>query len=101
MSLFVREGFDRRAAIREEYEDLFWAQYEAAELATNGRMLNRRGVAAGIDPVQLFRANIAFRSAYASEELHDYWAARPHLSFASYERQRYEHTDHMNGRSDA
>jgi hypothetical protein len=88
-SPFIRDAFERRAAVREEYEDVFWSQYEAAETATNGRMLNRRGLARGIDPVQLFRANATYRRAYASEELLDYWHSRPHLTFAAYERQRF------------
>lgn len=88
-SPFVREAFERRAAVREEYEDVFWMQYEAAELATNGRLLNRRGMKAGVDPVQLFRSNALYRQAYASEELLDFWRERPHLTFTSYERQRF------------
>lgn len=88
-SPFVREAFERRALIREEYEDVFWNQYEAAETATNGRLLNRRGMKAGIDPVQLFRGNTAYRYAYASEELVDYWRDRPHLTFTRYEQQRW------------
>lgn len=88
-SPFIRDAFERRAAVREEYEDVFWMQYEQAELATNGRLLNRRGMKAGIDPVQLFRANATYRNAYASEELLDFWRDRPHLTFAAYERQRW------------
>lgn len=88
-SPFIREAFERRAAVREEYEDVFWMQYEAAETATNGRLLNRRGMKAGVDPVALFRANLTFRLAYASEELLDFWRDRPHLTFTAYERQRF------------
>lgn len=88
-SPFIRDAFERRAAVRAEYEDVFWMQYEAAELATNGRLLNRRGEKAGVDPVQLFRANAAYRYAYASEELVDFWRERPHLTFTTYERQRF------------
>lgn len=88
-SPFIREAFERRAAVREEYEDVFWSQYQAAELATNGRLVNRRGMSAGVDPLQLFRSNAAFRHAYASEELLDFWRDHPHLTFTSYERQRW------------
>lgn len=88
-SPFIRDAFERRAAVREEYEDVFWSQYVAAETATNGRLVNRRGMAKGVDPLQLFRANATFRQAYASEELVDFWRDRPHLTFAAYERQRF------------
>lgn len=88
-SPFIREALELRAAVREEYEDVFWHQYQQAELATNGRLLNRRGLRAGVDPIQLFRANLSYRLAYASEELLDWWRDHPHLTFASYERQRF------------
>lgn len=88
-SPFIREALDLRAIVRAEYEEVFWHQYEAAETATNGRLLNRRGLRAGVDPVQLFRSNAGYRQAYASEELVDWWREHPHLTFASYERQRF------------
>lgn len=88
-SPLFREAIERQAELREEYELLFWAQFDAAEAATNGAMLNRRGQAAGIDPLQLFRSNQATRDAYASEELREHWYRHPHVTFAAYEQQRF------------
>jgi hypothetical protein len=60
---------DRRAAARAEYQEyLEWAWVEA-EAATNGYMLNKRGIAAGIDPRSLFSGVERRVNAYASEEL--------------------------------
>ena len=89
-SPFIREALERRAEVRAEYEHVLWAAYEAAETACNGRLLNRRGEEAGIDPVRLFRSGPAFANAYASEELLEHWAKYPRPTFARYERQRFE-----------
>ena len=89
MSPFVREALDRRAEIRAEFEHYFWSMYQRAEDATHGRMLNARGLRAGIDSISLFRGNGAYALAYASEELRDHWREHPRLTFAEYERQRY------------
>lgn len=89
MSVFVRAALERRAEIRAEYEDVLWAEYERAETACNGRLLNRRGLANGIDPLRLFKSNAAFAYTYASEELVAHWRVHPRPTFAAYEAQRY------------
>lgn len=88
MSVIIKAAFERRREVRAEYEDVLWAAYQAAETATNGRLLNRRGEAKGIDPMALFRSNQRFAEAYASEELREWWREHPRPTFAAYERQR-------------
>lgn len=93
MSLIIRAAFARRAEIRAEYEEVLWAAYQRAETACNGRLLNRRGAAAGIDPIRLFKSNTAFAYAYASEELIEHWRTHPRPTFAAYEAQRLRDAD--------
>jgi hypothetical protein len=72
---------------RAEFEDYRLAEYERASEATRGRMLNRRGIQAGIDSYDLFIGNRATAYAYASEELQRYWSERPRMTYAAFEAQ--------------
>jgi hypothetical protein len=63
----------RRESRSEEYRLYVESEWTAAEAATRGNMLNKRGKAKGIDPRSLWTANDATRAAYASEELRRYW----------------------------
>ncbi|OZB81568.1 MAG: hypothetical protein B7X41_16760 [Microbacterium sp. 14-71-5] len=65
-------------------------QYIDAENATNGALLNAAGRRRRIDPMRLFLSNRAFAYCYASEELRDWWAEHPRITFPDYERQVYE-----------
>jgi hypothetical protein len=90
VSPFLREAFDRIAEVRAEYEELLYSAYLRAEETCNARLLNRRGEAAGIDPISLFMGSSIRARAYASEELLEHWQKYPRITFESYERQRFE-----------
>ena len=78
-----REGAERkrRASAREytryaqrtEREAAVENEFIQAERATNGYMLNRKGLARGISPRSLFTGPEATARRYASDELLDYW----------------------------
>ncbi|WP_288874204.1 hypothetical protein [uncultured Microbacterium sp.] len=83
----ISEAFNAWRECRAEYDDTLYSQYEAAEAATNGAMLNARGREKGIDPFTLFMGTEARALAYASEELVEYWQSHPRITFAKFERQ--------------
>jgi hypothetical protein len=68
-----RRIFSRRIERAEEV-DRSWA---AAEAATRGNMLNRKGRAADIDERSLFTGSEAVARRYASEELLNHWQSHP------------------------
>lgn len=86
MSKLIDAAFAARRECREAFEPYLQAQYERAEAATNGAMLNKRGRQAGIDPWRLFTSNATYRRAYASEELLEHWERHPHITYAQFER---------------
>ena len=83
-AIFTRAAVEW-AAMRDEYAVWLEAHMAAATEATCGVLLNRRGLAAGIDSGRLFTASPAFASAYASRELRDFWASSPRLTLAAFE----------------
>ncbi len=83
----ISDAFYAWRECRAEYDSVLYAQYEAAEAATNGAMLNARGRQKGVDPFSLFMGNETRALAYASEELVEHWAAHPRITFAKFERQ--------------
>ncbi|UUE19346.1 hypothetical protein [Microbacterium sp. J1-1] len=85
MSL-ISDGFAAWRECRAEYDDTLYAQYEAAEEATNGAMLNARGREKKIDPFTLFMGNETRARAYASEELIEHWESHPRVTFAKFEK---------------
>lgn len=86
-SPLIRAALDRIAELRAEHRLIVENDYARAEADTNGAMLNERGRVRGIRPFDLFTHNRTFFSAYASEELVEWRAKNPHLSFAEFERQ--------------
>lgn len=72
---------------RADYEVELEQHYAAAEEATRGALLSKRGLAAGVDSWQLFTSDIRFARAYGSEELFDFWRTTQRLTFARFERQ--------------
>lgn len=90
MSILIRQAFDRWREVRAEYEDLKLSAYLAADEATRGRMLNKRGERAGIDSYSLFSGPEVRAHAYASPELIEWWQAHPRVTFAEFERQMSE-----------
>lgn len=87
MSTLIAEGFAAWRECREAYAEVARAQFERAEEATKGALLNARGREQGIDSNKLFTSNALFRNAYASEELQEHWRDHPHLTFAAFEKQ--------------
>jgi hypothetical protein len=83
----ISEAFNAWRECRAEYDATLYSQYEAAEAATNGAMLNARGREKGIDAVTLFMGTEARALAYASEELVEYWQSHPRITFVKFERQ--------------
>lgn len=86
MSL-ISQGFAAWRECRAEYGQTLYAQYVAAEEATNGAMLNARGRQKAIDAFTLFMGPEVRALAYASEELVEHWETHPRVTFAKFERQ--------------
>lgn len=82
----ISEAFNAWRECRAEYDETLYAQFDAAEEATNGAMLNARGREKGIDPFTLFMGNETRARAYASEELIEHWESHPRITFAMFER---------------
>lgn len=80
-------GAYTRQQVRDMYREHVWAQYAAAEDATNGYLLNRSARAAGIDPAQLFSGPAHVAYARASEDLLRFWQDNPRVTLAEYEEQ--------------
>jgi hypothetical protein len=80
---------ERRRERRSARSDFRRAERERlfveAEAATNGYLLNRRGVEAGIDPRTLLTGPESRARKYASEELLDYWEDHPRPTEAYFE----------------
>lgn len=79
-------------ALHAEWTLIVEGQYLAAEEATRGNLLNKRGRVAKIDPFTLFSGPAIRAHAYASEELLEHWQTHPRLTFAEYEH-RSIHTE--------
>jgi hypothetical protein len=82
---------DRQRERSQEHYDEVYRQYLAAEAATNGYLLNRAGLAAGINERSLFTGPEARVRKYASPELLDYFSThgRPtRVSFLGSSRER-------------
>lgn len=94
MSL-ISDGFAAWRECRADYDDTLYAQYEAAEEATRGAMLNARGRARGIDAFSLFMGPEVRALAYASEELVEHWATHPRVTFAAFEKQWQRNRDEL------
>jgi hypothetical protein len=87
VSASVRFGLDLEKRIRAEFEDVRTAAYEVAAECCRGRLLNERGVRAGVDAWDLFQGPAVRARAYASEELLEHWSTHPRPVFVEYERQ--------------
>jgi len=78
----------KRQAVRDEWFDAAHEQFLAAEAATNGYLLNKRGRALGLDPWTVLWTGSAARAvAYASEELLAFWETWPRVTVTDYRRQ--------------
>lgn len=86
MSAIFDAAVAQYRAMRESYDEAVAAQYDAAMTDTNGYMVNRPGLAAGIESAELFRGSASRAYKYASDELVEFWQQTPRLSLAAYER---------------
>lgn len=86
----IRQALDRIKELREEHRRLVLRDFDAAEEATTGAMVNARGRAKGVQPFDLFTHNPAFFRAYATPEMIEWRALHPHLSFAAFERHMFD-----------
>lgn len=84
-------------AIRDDYELHLQSAYLVAEEACRGKLLNRRGRRAGIDPLSLFLGPAVRAYAYASDELIEHWRSHPRVTFEQYEQQAYYARRHHRG----
>jgi hypothetical protein len=80
-----RERGEERAA----WESGAYAQYLQADAELRGNLVNRRGMAAGIDDWSLWSGTEARALAYATEELRLWWQdpAHPRITVTDYRRQ--------------
>lgn len=92
-SPFIRFALDRISELRQAHRAYIEADYAEAVEATNGKLLNERGREKGVDSYDLFTHNRTFFSAYASEELVEWRAAHPRMTFESYEHQMFDLDD--------
>jgi hypothetical protein len=90
MSLIFETALDEWRRVRADYSRFLESQHDAAETACAGVLLNARGRAAGVRAESLFLGPSSRAALYASEELHDFWATTPRMTFQTFERQSYE-----------
>ena len=72
---------------RDLYDEWVYTQYLHAEADTRGVLLNKAGVAAGIDPTSLFSGPSARARKYASEELLRWWGDHQRLTLTEFRAQ--------------
>lgn len=72
---------------REEYESFVQSSYVSAENDCRGVLLNRDGLAAGIDPSSLFSGPASRVRKYASEELRTWFARRGRITYGEWKYQ--------------
>lgn len=70
-------GETRDETVRQLYREEVHAQWLAAEEATRGNLLSKRGQRSGVDPRELFSGPASRARAYASEELKRWWQDHP------------------------
>lgn len=71
--------------LRADYDEYCYERYLAAEEATRGHLLNKRGRLRGVDPFTLLSGNAQRVKAYGSQELLGFLGSSGgHMSFARY-----------------
>lgn len=86
--IVVGAGLDGWRELRAEFEDDLERRYQQAEHDTNGVLLNARGRRQGVDARTLFYGQAARVTAFASEELRDWFIENGRVTFAQFERER-------------
>jgi hypothetical protein len=89
---------ERRRTAQQEYSDEVYRQWLHAETATNGVMLNKRGLRAGINERSLFTGPESRVRAYASPELIDWFEEHPRPTRASWFGSARSRRAHLAGR---
>ena len=85
-SPYIRQALDRVKELRFAHRDHRAWEFQQAEEATKGAMLNARGKAARVDPEAMLDHNMVYIRAYGSPELLEHLAEHPLLRFSEWER---------------
>jgi hypothetical protein len=85
----VSHLFDAWRRCRRDFDVYREALLEQAERDCRGILLNGRGRAKGVDPLDLFMGNEATAQAYASTELKEWWLEHGRPTFEQFERGYY------------
>ncbi|MFC8733586.1 hypothetical protein ACFT5B_14250 [Luteimicrobium sp. NPDC057192] len=72
--------------VRDAFELYREAQYERAELATRGHLLNHEARERGVSAWSLFIGPERRAHRWASDELREWWAKNGRMTFAEFER---------------
>lgn len=83
-----RTAAQRAAAMREEYDLWVHSQWLQAEEVTRGNLTTRAARAAGIDDRSLFTGPHARAWKHASQELKEWWAENPRMTFTEWKHQQ-------------
>lgn len=83
-----RAGESREQCVDRLYGETTFERYLQAENATAGHMLNKAGLAAGVDPYSLFHGPARRAAKYASRELRDWWAANGRVTWIEFKAER-------------
>ena len=84
-SVIFREAAELWRQMRLEYQDVVEAQYQAAEVATHGHMVNARGRERGWSAYSVFMGGPNVVGAYASDELRDWLLEHPRTTLRQFE----------------
>lgn len=79
---------ERNRQAAQEYSDHVYREWLAAEAATNGVMLNKRGLHKKISERAVITGSQEQFDRYASDELRDFFLTRPRLTRRQYDRQK-------------
>lgn len=74
-------------SMRADYEAALEREFQTADDACHGYLVNRQGKAAGITGRSLFTGSAARAYRYASRELLDYWQENDRLTLDRFEQQ--------------
>lgn len=88
----------RRQDAEQEYRDEVYRQWLRAEAQTNGVMLNRRGLAEGVNERSLFTGPESRVRAFASPELVEFFESNPRPTRASWFGSTSSRRAHLAGR---
>lgn len=87
-------------ACREEYDSFLHTTYVTAETDCRGVLVNREGLAAGIDPSSLFSGPASRVRKYASEELRSWFARHGRITYGEWKYQWFgRESDRQNARA--